>query len=132
MDASAWVAVSDRRDKYYPTASQEYTRLIRNHYMLVTTNLIIAEVYILVRRTSGHAAANRLLRSLHGSPRLEKVYSDAHFESLAEAILDGHADQDYSFTDAVSFVVMQERGISDAFTFDSHFASMGFRMLPAR
>jgi len=132
IDTSAWVAVSDRRDKYYPTASKEYTRLIREHFILVTTNLIIAEVYILIRGTSGHNAAIRLLRSLHGSPRLVKVFSDAHMETLAEVILEGHTDQDYSFTDAVSFVVMQERDIPDAFTFDSHFASMGFKMLPVR
>jgi sugar (pentulose or hexulose) kinase len=32
--------------------------------------------------------------------------------------------------DAVSFAVMQERSIEEAFTFDSHFATMGYRMLP--
>ena len=52
------------------------------------------------------------------------------WNSLAEAILERHADQDFSFTDAVSFAVMQERGIEEAFTFDSHFATLGFRMIP--
>ena len=132
VDASAWIAVSDRRDKDYLAASAEYTRLIGERHKFVTTNLVIAEAYILIRRTGGHASAIRLLGSLRGSPRLVKVYSDARLESLAEAILEGHADQDFSFTDAVSFVVMQERGIPEAFTFDNHFASMGFQILPAR
>ena len=130
MDASAWIAVSDRRDKYYPAASAEYSRLIRERYVLVTTNLVIAEAYILIRRTGGHTPAMRLLASLRGSPRLVRVYSDARLESLAEVLLDQHSDQDFSFADAVSFVVMQERGITEAFTFDSHFASLGFQMLP--
>ncbi len=132
MDASAWIAVSDRRDKYFPEASTEYNRLINERHMLVTTNLVIAEAYILIRRTGGHTPAMRLLGSLNSSPRLLRVYSDARIESLAEAILDKHADQDFSFTDAVSFVVMQERGISAAFTFDNHFISLGFQMLPSR
>lgn len=52
-------------------------------------------------------------------------------ESIAEDILEKHTDQDFSLADTVSFVVMQEREIEGAFTIDSHFATMGFRMLPA-
>lgn len=44
----------------------------------------------------------------------------------AEAILGSHTDQDFSFTDAVSFVVMQARGIAEAFSVDEHFAELGF------
>ncbi len=98
--------------------------------MLLTTNLVVAEAYILIRRTGGHAQAMRLLGALRGSPRLQKVWSDANLEAQAEAILEKHSDQDFSFTDAVSFVVMQEMGIEEAFTFDKHFAVMGFRMIP--
>jgi uncharacterized protein len=132
VDASAWIAVSDRRDQYYPEAGVEYNRLIHERHLLVTTNLVIAEAYILIRRTGGHAPAMRLLSSLNSSPRLLKVYSDARLESQAEAVLARYADQDFSFADAVSFVVMQERKIARAFTFDSHFASLGFQMLPEK
>lgn len=130
VDASAWIAVSDRGDKYHPAASQELIRLVQGKYNLVTTNLEIAEAYILIRRTMGHAPAIRFLDSLRGSPRLERVYSDAHLEALAEGILKTHTDQSFSFADAVSFTLMQERQIPAAFTFDRHFASLGFQMLP--
>jgi predicted nucleic acid-binding protein len=130
VDASAWIAVSDRRDKYHLSASEAYNRLIRERCLLVTTNLVIAEAYILIRRTGGHAPAMRLLSSLRGSPRLSRVYSDARLEALAEVILEKHSDQDFSYADAVSFAVMQEQGIQEAFTFDNHFASLGFQMLP--
>jgi uncharacterized protein len=130
VDTSAWIAVIDRRDKYHLVASEEHKRLIRERYRLVTTNLIIAEAYILIRRTGGHAPALRLLGSLRGSPRLSRIYSDARLEALAETILEKHADQDFSYADAVSFALMQEQGIQEAFTFDKHFAVIGFRMLP--
>jgi len=130
VDASAWIAVSDRRDKYHLSASEAYNQLIRERCLLVTTNLVIAEAYILIRRTGGHAPAMRLLNSLRGSPRLSRVYSDARLEALAEVILEKHSDQDFSYADAVSFAVMQEQGIQEAFTFDNHFASLGFEMLP--
>jgi uncharacterized protein len=130
VDASAWIAVTDRRDKVHRAASGEYTRLIRARYLLVTTNLVIAEAYIVIRRMGGHAPAMHLLSSLRGSPRLSRVNSDARLESLAEAILGKYADQDFSYTDAVSFALMQEQGIQEAFTFDNHFANLGFQMLP--
>lgn len=36
----------------------------------------------------------------------------------------------YSLADAVSFVVMRDFGIEQAFTLDTDFAAEGFRMLP--
>lgn len=131
VDASAWIAVSDQRDKYHPAARTEYQRLIQERLALVTTNLVIAETYILIRRTGGHAQAIRFLQSVSTSPRLKQVWSDRELEAQAGEILLKHVDQDYSFTDAVSFVVMQTRGIEAAFTFDRHFATLGFRIIPA-
>jgi predicted nucleic acid-binding protein len=130
VDTSAWIALSDAGDKYHHRAAEAYQRLMREHRTFLTTNLVIAEAYIIIRRTGGHTQAIRLLRSLRGSPRLQKIWSDASLESRAEEILEKHADQDFSYTDAVSFAVMQERGIEEAFTFDRHFAAMGFRMPP--
>jgi uncharacterized protein len=130
IDASAWISVSDVRDKYHNAAREEYLRLVRERWAFVTTNLVIAEAYIIIRRTGGHAQAVSFLQSLRGSPRLEKVFSGNQLESLAEAILKKHTDQDFSFADAVSFAVMRERTIEEAFTFDSHFVIMGFKKIP--
>lgn len=131
VDAGAWIAVSDTRDKYHDAAQKEHKRLLGDGRALVTTNLVIAEAFIIIRRTGGHAQAMRFLRSLRESPRLIKVYSDAELEAAAEDILETYADQDFSYADVVSFVVMEERGIGEAFAFDSHFATMGHRLLPA-
>jgi predicted nucleic acid-binding protein len=72
----------------------------------------------------------RFLNSLRGSPRLMRVHSDTKLDTLAEGILEDYTDRDFSYTDAVSFVVMQGRGIDEAFASDSHFVTMGYRMLP--
>lgn len=130
IDASAWIAISNVRDKYHIAAKEAHLRLVGERQVFVTTNLVIAEAYVIIRRFGGHAQAVHFLRSLRGSPRLVKVYSDARLETIAEDILEGHADQDFSFADAVSFAVMREREIKEAFTFDNHFATMGFRMFP--
>jgi hypothetical protein len=130
IDASAWIAVSDMRDKYHSSAKAAYKRLVGDRRILITSNLVVAEAYIIIRRTGGHAQAMRFLQSLRGSARLMKVYSDAELESIAEELLEKYMDHDFSFADAVSFAVMQTRGIKAAFTFDRHFATMDFQMLP--
>ncbi len=97
---------------------------------LASSNLVVAEAYALIRRAAGHAAAMRVLRSLCQSSRLLRVYSDPALESDAEAILARYADQDFSLADAVSFAVMRQRGIAEAFAFDRHFLAAGFSLQP--
>ena len=107
VDTSAWIAISDAGDKYHSPARAAYTALLKERRTLVTTNLVIAETYILIRRRGGHSQAMRWLQSVNGSPRLRKVNSDAGLEARAVALLAKYVDQDYSYTDAVSFVVIE-------------------------
>lgn len=50
-------------------------------------------------------------------------------EKHALSIIYEQEDQDYSLTDALSFVVLERMGIRHAFAFDSHFAQYGFTVL---
>lgn len=45
--------------------------------------------------------------------------------------IDRHEDQSFTVTDAVSFVVMADRGIREALALDRHFSTAGFVRLPA-
>jgi uncharacterized protein len=130
VDTGAWLALTDRRDQMHIIASQALPVLIKRWSALVTTNLVIAETYNLIRRRLGHAPAIQFLESLAGVPMLIKIYSSATIESEAQAILRRYVDQDFSFVDAVSFAVMRERTITEAFAFDHHFLIAGFVLQP--
>lgn len=130
VDTGAWIAITDSRDKYHKPASDLYRRLLAENTTLVTTNLVAAEAYIIISRTGGHDPAIHFLRSIKESVRLHKIYSDARVEAEAEEILERYSDQDFSLTDAVSFAVMKDREIEEAFAFDQHFLTAGFRLLP--
>ena len=131
VDTGAWVALADQDDKYHERAAREYPDLLKHYRRLVTTNLVVAEVYIILRKALGHAAALIFLESVKSSPRIEKVQSTEELEIEAEDILRRYSDQDFSYTDAVSFALMRQRGIGTAFAFDKHFSIAGFSMVPA-
>jgi len=130
VDAGAWIAVINQRDEYHAEAVAVYERLLREKRPLVTTNLVIAEAYAMIRRYSGYQPAIGFLDSIRQSSRLTKIYSDAVLEAEAEKTLRHYADQDLSLADAVSFLIMQRRQIAEAFAFDSHFAMVGFVVVP--
>lgn len=129
IDASAWIAVFDRGDQYHEQAATLYRRLIAARRFLVTTNLVIAESQITIRRAGGFAASRALLDSLRLSSRLERVYSTAALELEAEKVLRQFSDHELSLADAVSFVLMRQRKITEAFTYDKHFSMAGFIQL---
>jgi predicted nucleic acid-binding protein len=130
VDASAWIALADADDQHYAEAAKLYPDLLKNYRRLVTTNLIVAEAYILIRRELGHEAGITFLSRIKASPRIERVYADAELEAQAETILGRYQDQLFSYADAVSFALMRQRGIEEAFAFDKYFAVAGFSLLP--
>lgn len=46
-------------------------------------------------------------------------------EERARQIIAGHADKDWSLCDAISFAVLEHRGVRTAFSFDRHFQQYG-------
>ena len=130
VDTGAWFALADRSDQYHTRAVDLYPKLLRRYDHLTTTNLVIAETYTLIRRAIGHQAAMTFLENIAASPRVIKVYTDSKLEDTAENILRKYHDQDFSYTDAVSFAVMKQYGIVQAFSFDQHFATAGFTLTP--
>lgn len=129
VDSGAWIALSVRRDSRHEAARAQLGQLLTQERPLVTTNLVVAESYALIRQRGGHPAAMTFLRALRASPRLERLTSDTDVELAAEGLLRQFADQDFSYVDAVSFVVMRRRRIEAAFAFDRHFRTAGYRLL---
>jgi predicted nucleic acid-binding protein len=130
VDTGAWYAVVDKSDQYHKRATDTYPKLLSSYKHLMTTNLVMAETYILIRRALGHGSAILFLESLAASPRITKIYSDSNLEETAEDILRKYHDQYFSYTDAVSFAVMKQYRIVEAFSFDEHFVTAGFTIMP--
>lgn len=62
-------------------------------------------------------------------PAVEVVWVDENLHQTAVALLDARPDKAYSLCDAVSFVLLRERGLLTALTTDHHFTQEGFQKL---
>lgn len=130
VDTSAWVALADRDNAYHKKAAAIYPSLLKTHKNLITSNLVIAEAYVLILNELGHKASLNFLEGIKVSPRILKMYSNEETEADAEEILVKYSDQNFSYTDAVSFAIMKGQKMRKAFCFDKHFLTAGFENIP--
>ncbi|HVH09211.1 MAG TPA: PIN domain-containing protein [Gemmatimonadales bacterium] len=130
VDTSAWYALILRRDPSHARVAEALRVRIRQGAGIVTTNLVLAETHALLLRRATRATALAFLHQVDQPPNLV-VRSTGELEARALTDwLDRCADQEFSFTDAVSFALMAERAITDALTLDRHFATAGFQVRP--
>ena len=96
----------------------------------LTHSYVPAEYLALVtaRRLLRVQAITFLQRLLVHS-QIEVVWVDQALHEQALTLLSARPDKSYSLCDAVSFVLMKERGLLEALTTDHHFEQEGFRKL---
>jgi predicted nucleic acid-binding protein len=93
---------------------------------IVTSTWVLMEVGDALCRVPDRQTYLNLLDQLANDANAELVpASQAHFEK-ATALFAQRADKDWSMTDCTSFVIMQDRGLTDAITGDKHFVQAGF------
>lgn len=125
IDTSAYYALAVPRDADHEAARTTLHHLANARYRMYTTNVLVIECHALLLARVGPARAGNFIRDMDaGNTTLIRVR--ALDEERAKAVLFRYTDKDFSFADAISFVVMERLGISRVFTFDDHFAQYGF------
>ncbi len=67
-----------------------------------------------------------LLEGMRASPRVQIVALDSRLFSRGLERMASRADKDWSLTDCISFIIMEEERIHEALTADQHFEQAGF------
>jgi predicted nucleic acid-binding protein len=130
LDAVFAIALSCPGDQYHDRAQALSARLKRTpQRRLVTTRAVLLEIADALSRPRDRQAAVELLSALEEDPTVEIVPLSEDLFSRGLELYAQHADKGWGLTDCVSFVVMRERGMTEALSCDSHFRQAGFRTL---
>jgi len=130
IDTGAFLARFIERDQYHEGAIRHWRTLRNDRRQCFTSNFVLDEtITLLARRTTYEFAAARA-RNLYASALLSIIRPEKDEELGAVELFQKYGDQSVSFTDCVSFVLMQRRNIKCAFSFDRHFALAGFDVEP--
>lgn len=98
-----------------------------SHNYVLAEFVALAEVRHLPRRDALGFAAEILMDA-----DIDVVWVDPLLHDEAMKLLTAQLDKAYSLCDAVSMVLMRQRGLVDALTTDRHFEQAGFRRLLGR
>ncbi len=122
VDTSALYALLARDDQNHEAAAAAFSGL-RHRGPLVTHNYVVVETVALVQHRFGMSVVRTLLDLL--GP-IQVIWVDEETHRAALAALLAAPRRRLSLVDRVSFEVMRERGITQAFAFDPDFAQEGF------
>lgn len=130
VDTSAWIALYDKSDINHMAALEFFAPdSIRTLAALpVTTNFVFAEVYAYFCRN--HQAAVTIGEYMRTSKVLRYERVEPIDEDMAWEMAKKYPDKDFSFTDCLSFIVMERLACRKAFAFDQHFRQMGYEVYP--
>jgi predicted nucleic acid-binding protein len=129
LDTSGLLCYFDHGDARHEEASV----LVDSASLVVTHNYVLAEFVPLcqIRRLNRKRALAFVSRFMD-NPAVEILWVGRSLHRTALAFLRARPDKTYSLCDAVSFLLMRGRGITEALTTDTHFDQEGFvRLLKA-
>ena len=125
-DAGYFIANLDDRDPLHERAKEVAAGL--GLFRITTSQMVVTEVLNYVSRGGEYlrSLAVQMVRELEDNPDVEIVpQTNTQFRTAVERYAD-RGDQRWSLTDCASFLMMEERGITEALAFDRDFEQAGF------
>jgi predicted nucleic acid-binding protein len=128
IDTSYFLALVNSRDKYHQLALQISEQVAPP---FVTSVAVLLEVGNALSRLPARALGIRVLQQIREDTEIEIVTVDQHLFDEAVALYQSRTDKPWGLTDCTSFVLMKQRGLTQALTTDHHFEQAGFtRLVP--
>lgn len=126
VDTLFVVALINRRDQYHAQAST-LAEKFDGHPLLVTHAVLLEIGNALARGFKREAA--EIIEHFLTSDEVEVVHITPELFEEAFTLYRSYGDKEWGLVDCISFVVMRRAGITQALTFDRHFAQAGFQVL---
>ena len=125
-DSGYWIALWHPRDTLHPRALSVAGGL--GTTTIVTTQMVLTETLDAMAGMGEfrRRLAIRMIQALDADPYVTIIpQTDAQVRAAVERYA-ARGDQRWSLTDCASFLVMEERGITEALAYDRDFEQAGF------
>ena len=132
LDTAYAVALASRTDEHHPRAQALAQHIAEHRVRLVTTRAVCLEIGDALSRLRFRPTAIRFLASIEEAPSVEIVPASEELCAAALGLYRQRPDKEWGLTDCLAFVVMQQRGLTEALTTDEHFEQAGFTALLRR
>jgi predicted nucleic acid-binding protein len=117
-DTVYWIALVVKQDQYHARA-QAWTRHLTGR--ITTTGAVLLETANALARPAWRAGAVELIDHLRQRSDVQIVALEAVLWERGWGLYRNRPDKSWSLTDCISFLVMQDAGLTDALTTDEHF-----------
>jgi predicted nucleic acid-binding protein len=130
VDTSALYALLDKDDRFHHVAAAAFSHMSPDKTLMLTSSYVVLETLALLQTRLGLSAVTKWKTEFQGILEIVWIEKQLHEEALTALVAANTPT--ISLTDWASFLIMRERGIENAFSFDRHFARQGFHLLPGR
>lgn len=128
VDSSGWIALVSPRDQHHAEADTVFRQAIARRVPLLTTNLVLAEIHRFFLFRAGALPARRVLERVEASAHVTIEFASPAHHRAALIWLDRLGERRISYTDALSFAVMEAAGCTTVIGFDADFRQAGFSL----
>ena len=125
-DTVFFLALLNEKDEYHEKARTLLNALRRP---IVTTAWVFTELADGLADTPGRILFQPFVTRFAADDRAEVVRADQELLERGIELYHARPDKEWSLTDCVSFLVMHQKGITEALTADHHFEQAGFKIL---
>jgi uncharacterized protein len=127
-DAFFYMALINRQDAFHKKAAELSESLPGPIY---TTHWVLTEVGDAFSRPRDRGLFLKLLELIEKDQRIEVVPATKTLFEHGIELFANRPDKYWSLTDCISFIVMDQQGVTEALTGDRHFTQAGFVALLA-
>ena len=128
-DAGYWIAIINPLETLHLKAK----KLAQTHLSakLITTELVLVELlnFYAAGGPRMRSLAARYVAQIRQNNYVEVIELNAELFDKGHQLYANRPDKEWGMVDCVSFVVMQQWGLTDALAYDHHFQQAGFRAL---
>ncbi len=132
IDTGAYYGSLDLRDQHHGHALRIWRHIEDSNIKLITSNHVLDELATLLARKINYDFASLKMNEIYTDSEIHIERSSYDDEVKALDYFKKYADQKISFTDCISFAIMERLKIKKVFSFDWHFQYLGFELITAK